>query len=892
MKRFTRWSLFTVALAMGCGDKPPPGALFVFNRPEHLELVCFNGDWQGDESEDEALSGKNARVLPLRCCSRITPLSRQAFFPSDKAREELCGERGAAVLHALVTQSARGEVAAVDLQAGKIKDSNRRIPGYTFVDVGGLPAAIITPREIETDQGVTSGAPWTFVASGEDYNVRAIATCRFVSADGVSCGPERDKDFEGLDEEERRKVFEVALPSPPADMVYLDNALWVTLPDLSAIARIDLAPQGDKQHHPFVEKDGRAGPATFFAMPTIDDIDPGAPIKEEDPYLAVCGIEYKPSFNPLQLSPAPLAMSMEAPAPHRLRVDEATGLLLVADRGQPVVHALGLDDGVPSARGVIKTGAPVRDFAVTSPVPATAPSFEELTPKNPPPTFADLDLKRSKNLPQFAEEARRYMYAIDDRDGSLLAMTFGVDDDTGEVAASLLEAPHRLPGGARDRIPLAGNATALDIIDTRALNGEHICNPADQKGLDDLIEQLEDQPESDARTKKKDTLNIAKGLASNASSAFLNGVFVAVVDSVGILTIVDVHDTDMFCRAGLSCTGDGAGETTRSKTSLDPLGVQRHAVRRRAIVQVKGSVSDENALDELDCPEGTFAALKDPGDEGPTRLCANADPWTSLPGTFGVAYEGWFARTIGSLERDDEGQLILRAAAGLDFCARGIVADALDGEGEGYRGDWVVAFATPNPNLEGCAAPTAEREPRMRVLQAFADRLILEDPVTPSGTSGGATKPYDADKLLACFPTSMPVDWRVNDRYLVQWSGGYLHRLIASDGDGACIEDETKDPRLHSRTTPGELFQNPYIAFRLSEPEEDSLPTALDTSIQVTGGSADLAPPVYVGSIGDSMPVVVRYSDVTGELFVVDTSRQGLRRFGLTPLRGDNSGYR
>jgi hypothetical protein len=40
------------------------------------------------------------------------------------------------------------------------------------------------------------------------------------------------------------------------------------------------------------------------------------------------------------------------------------------------------------------------------------------------------------------------------------------------------------------------------------------------------------------------------------------------------------------------------------------------------------------------------------------------------------------------------------------------------------------------------------------------------------------------------------------------------------------------------------------------------------------------------------MPVVVRYSDVTGELFVVDTSRQGLRRFGLTPLRGDNSGYR
>jgi hypothetical protein len=497
----------------------------------------------------------------------------------------------------------------------------------------------------------------------------------------------------------------------------------------------------------------------------------------------------------------------------------------------------------------------------------------------------------SPTRPTFAIESGRYLYAIDDRDGSLLALAFDVDGSTGQVSSSLVEAPQRFATGARDRINLGGSALALDIIDTRKLAGDYVCNPADEKGLESLIEKAE---QKQASNNELQTLKAARDVATKASSLALRGVFVAVTDSAGALSIVDVHDADMFCRAGAWCTGNGAGENSRSRSSVpDPLAVQRHTMRRAGISEIEVNASIDDALAELDCPDGTFAALQDSGDDESTLVCASADPWSSFSTTFRVEYEGLYGGTTATfLEEDEDGRLVLRGAPGVDFCARGVVSDALDGEGDGYEGDWVVASAIPNAKLTGCAPPTQNDEPRLRVVQAFADHLILEDPVTRAGSSTEEPKPYDRDKLLKCFPTSMPVTWRVNGRYLVSWVNGYLHRQVASENDGACVEDESKDERLRSRTQPGELFQNPYIAFRLSELEEDAFPSSLDTTIQVFGGSGGLAVPTVTSSLGDSQPVVVRYLDITGDLFIVDTASQGLRRFGLSPLRSVGNNYR
>ena len=60
-------------------------------------------------------------------------------------------------LYALVTQTARGEVAVVDLTAGTVIDSDHSTPGINFIPVGSLP----------TDIAVSSDAKMVFVSAAE-----------------------------------------------------------------------------------------------------------------------------------------------------------------------------------------------------------------------------------------------------------------------------------------------------------------------------------------------------------------------------------------------------------------------------------------------------------------------------------------------------------------------------------------------------------------------------------------------------------------------------------------------------------------------------------------------------------------------------------------------------
>ena len=100
-----------------------------FDRPGHTSLVCFD------------VTASPPVAVPLARCAPTEPGSSTLPTGLD--------------LHALVLQSRRGEIAVVELRTNKILDTNKTIPGYTFIEAGALPVDLVSSR------GLTAGAPIT-----------------------------------------------------------------------------------------------------------------------------------------------------------------------------------------------------------------------------------------------------------------------------------------------------------------------------------------------------------------------------------------------------------------------------------------------------------------------------------------------------------------------------------------------------------------------------------------------------------------------------------------------------------------------------------------------------------------------------------------------------------
>jgi hypothetical protein len=109
-------------VASACTDSTLPPGPAAFERPNRVALVCVDRAQQlGDPKSLVALDKcKTKGPLPVEVPPAGTTYT----------------------LHALVTQSSRGEVAAVDLPALQVLDSRADIPGPTFVPTGELPVAI------------------------------------------------------------------------------------------------------------------------------------------------------------------------------------------------------------------------------------------------------------------------------------------------------------------------------------------------------------------------------------------------------------------------------------------------------------------------------------------------------------------------------------------------------------------------------------------------------------------------------------------------------------------------------------------------------------------------------------------------------------------------------
>ena len=135
--------------ALACSDARQPPQPASFDRPTDVDFVCV---------VDNQISNIDA-------CDT---------------------ERSDRALHALVTQSARGEVAAVNLRTDRILDNRRDVPGYTFVPTGELPIAIVVSRK---------HPELTYVVSYGSRDLRVMQTAVLL---GLSSGAAEARRFRSL----------------------------------------------------------------------------------------------------------------------------------------------------------------------------------------------------------------------------------------------------------------------------------------------------------------------------------------------------------------------------------------------------------------------------------------------------------------------------------------------------------------------------------------------------------------------------------------------------------------------------------------------------------------------------------------------------------------------
>ncbi|MDD9940817.1 MAG: hypothetical protein OXU20_07125 [Myxococcales bacterium] len=476
-KPITATLLAAMLSVAACSDDDPPPPPANFSRPEDVAFVCM-------EMEDDEV-----RAVPLADC----PNPREE--PSDTH-----------VLHALVTQTSTGEVAAVEMRAnrtsigvqpGRVIDSRPDIPGFTFVDVGAVPSDIVVPAE---------HPEFTYIASFGEKSLSALRTAAFRP-------------------QARQVRARVGDPLPlgvhPTEMVLgpRERFLYLSAPRDGVVLRVELCREcAPEQHFGAIEVLAPDVPEDSLALPAEPGLDATEAYASDmactaqecpaealggDPELAgepQCEFSFLrgPALPPPTL-PAAVARDAEAgPQPSSLALDlsgcpdpdadDCRAILLAGDDNLPVIHRFELGEQV-SGLPPLETRVPVRDVVVSPPVPVT-PDGDEMT---------------------------HYVYAIDSLDGSVLVL------EEGELLTV-----SEMPDQRRDRIGLMARDGE------RALSLE-IVTPG-YPSADDLMCALTGlEMAAEARTPE-----LVRGRANR-----LRGVFLLVGTSEGAIRVVDVHDLDL-----------------------------------------------------------------------------------------------------------------------------------------------------------------------------------------------------------------------------------------------------------------------------------------------------------------------------------------------------------
>ncbi|MGC4066529.1 MAG: hypothetical protein QM784_18220 [Polyangiaceae bacterium] len=506
-----------VSVLAACQQTVEPPALRALERSGKVSLLC-----RAMLSTD--VHGKMPSVgRDLRAC----PDSEDAVFAKSSADEERH-------TFALVTQTLRGEVAAIDLTDEEVVDEDPSVPGTEFLQVGASPTAIAsTPGGVATFVGVGEPGLWAIYAlptscivppeAGEPTRDIALwSSCRLPSAPGEmlitvdstegaggkgyrqTCAPESAADWIAAaqtEPEDRRKDC-------PADLEHEEEIgpkgrrkLVVTLPDRGLVAIYDAQ--------------------TILNLPagSFDECVPDRVV----PLTTMLPSGEVAQSVPAELMPAP-GCSAPPPRYNAITYDQANGFsqpaamalagskLYVADLGVPLIHSVDVTDPCAATEG-----EPLRPTSYETPGDAV---------------YAE-HLAVSELLPS----GKRYLYATVAKEGT--AMVFDVSPDSTSKAPLLRTGSVELPDEPPDRIVLPSPIKAMSLVTHDV--------PAVDDGTDTASLGVLCDPNPKARAPGS-LYRTNSDYTEGAAPRKLRGLFGVLAMSSGEVAAVDIEDWDAPCR--------------------------------------------------------------------------------------------------------------------------------------------------------------------------------------------------------------------------------------------------------------------------------------------------------------------------------------------------------
>jgi hypothetical protein len=795
--------------ALACSPPPPPAPPASFDRPESLAFFCWDKSAQA--------------VTTIANCTPEEPASGEEDFGRPPEPFEM---------HAVVAQTGTGEAAVVQLTGDDdndppgIVDSDVRLPGFTFAAVGDVPAAVVTPR----------GDPsFTYVVSRGSSAIHVVDTASFRSGLGALVET-YEAGGEHLETESR-----------PAAMVLTpqEDALLIALPELGQIARVAIV--------------GRElAPAEFFDLavdiPAPVDASALAPGELPPEYAYTCSLDAALRTPPI-LPPRAAEAPVDArPIPWAFAVDEETGVVLVADRGLPIIHVI--DPTTMTELDPIVVSVPTRDLAITPRVPA---------------------------LPAQTERTERFVYAIDETDGSVLAVDY-TDPARGSYGAVLavnIAEPF-------DRLDVPFPARALEVV-----------TPGYAPAGD---------------------LSFCTS-PSEAGPGSLHGVFLAVATTEGRVRFFDVFDLDTSCR-GVGCATAGSAETEDSIVAIgrhrprigeyvdegvivtpDPTWESEGAGSSN--IEENGAASDPGlypALVPVTCPDRLGRVFPSSGDS--TYICAVTDPWAATGQTITFSYEAPIPGTRTSGANLDESSAFIEVR--FDPCALGVLGseDAPStGYLAGYPGDLIAITGELPPSVpeeleDECETivqqtPSGSTTPVLLPLLAaesdpadgrpsYSGRLRVGDPVDELGNPTGVPLAM----LRQCFPELLEIEVRSRGSFIVESTAldGFDHPIVRG-ADARCTVDAARVDAGHlGRAFFDEPYVSPYVIVAFGPRPASVERPILEIPVGRVPAVLFFDPSVSPSSDVPSLLAELRYNTVDERLYVVDQARVGLVRLRLSDL--------
>lgn len=823
----------SLLLALACGRDPirvqPP----TFERPGSVDFLCTRAVAGTDPA---GRAERENTLLPMERCAGLSG-----------------AEDAPLRLLALVTQTARGEVAAVDLRERRVLDADARVPGYTFLRVDETPTGIVVERT-EGDE-----RPRVFYVASfggrrvDSYPIAKVLPPAYRVRDDAG-------NLEPIPEDLERGV---ALPDGPVGLVLAPRAgargtLYAPLPRLGQIARISIDAQGAVDADAEVER-----------YDLVADIpEPPAPPGEIEPFEKLCvatasGAGVPPAGtirNPRLDVPLDVVPLGDTPQPIRLRVVD--GELLAADANLPLIHRFAIEaDGGLVALEPLVTGVPVRDFDVTPIVPA----------------------QLAEDGASFSSEAARYIYAIDATDdGSVLVVDYLPGSST--FGAVL---PVQVGEGRPDRVRLPGPARTLAVL------------TPDYAGPSTAPSACTLEPAA-APTVLRGVF-VAVGL----STGLVSIVDVHDLDAPcrgGVRCAADESSPDLFVYTRRHVTRLGVALRAPPIGITGGISVFFDGTSSRLDDSGRTPAGDGGPrLVEVSCPP--FMVPVFPA-EGTSLVCAIREPWSARAESWRAVHEGAIPGAVSfraRVARDVDvgaGRVAIEApSAGL--CRRGVLGSADvpasglgdDDPEQGYVGDALVVTSDPPTSTiddPGCARflqdASGLRDAVFPIVEAFEGRVVLEDTAA-------------VQALEACYPSLFSFEVRTRGVLtVVGTQSGFLHR-VAPDVDGACRVDVARRPvdpadpgtSRNGRAFAGRPFIGPHLAFQFVGPAGGGIAAGTPFELSLSFAELPTGLSVDIGARGNQRASTIveelAYSDARRRFYVLDANSDGFLEYELQPIR-------